>query len=210
MRGLLHLVDIASLKSLGRTSLLCEHKNKFWPIEFEVLDNVSNVLGLTASTEMKLVQRVETLANDILRKYADTFSGLGCITDVEYHIQLDPTHRPVIHPPRRVPVKLRSKLKEELLRMERLGVIEPVREPTDWVSSLVTVTKPNGSLRVCIDPRDLNKAIKCEHFPMPTITSEVAFQSRCEESGGNSELCVHFCVYVHMCVYMCAHVCVYR
>ena len=87
------------LKSLGRALLLCEHEGKLWPTEFEVLDNVSNVLGLCTSTDMKLVQRVETLDNDTLRKYADTFSGLGCITDVEYHIQLDPTHKPVAYPP---------------------------------------------------------------------------------------------------------------
>jgi len=102
------------LNSLGKASLLCEYKGKLWPIEFEVLDNVSNILGLTASTEMKLVQKVELLASDMLCKYADTFSGLGCITDVEYHIQLDPTCQPVVHPPRRVPVKMRPKLKDEL------------------------------------------------------------------------------------------------
>ena len=54
------------LKTLGRASLLCEHKGRFWLIEFEVLDNVSNILGLSASTEMKLVQRVETLDSDTL------------------------------------------------------------------------------------------------------------------------------------------------
>lgn len=34
---------------------------------------------------------------------------------------------------------------------------------------MVTVVKPNGKLRICIDPRDLNKALKREHYPMPTI-----------------------------------------
>ncbi len=94
-----------------------------------VLDNFFNVLGLSASTEMKLVQRVETLDSDTLRKYADSFSGLGCITGVEYRIQLDPTHQPVVHPPCRVPVKLRSILidEDELKRMECLEVIETVR-----------------------------------------------------------------------------------
>ena len=53
--------------------------------------------------------------------------------------------------------------------MDRLGVIERVQEPTDWVNSMVIVTKPNGKLRICIDPRDLNKAIKREHYPMKTI-----------------------------------------
>ena len=64
---------------------------------------------------------------------------------------------------------MRQKVKDELERMERLEVIERVHEPTDWVNSMVTATKSNGKLRICIDPRDLNKAIKREHYPMPTI-----------------------------------------
>lgn len=56
-------------------------QKKFWPIEFKVLDTVSNVLGLYSSTEMKLAQGIETLDHHALRKYADTFSGLGCIND---------------------------------------------------------------------------------------------------------------------------------
>ena len=34
---------------------------------------------------------------------------------------------------------------------------------------MVTVIKPNGKLRICIDPRDLNKAIRREYYPMRTI-----------------------------------------
>ncbi|XP_035700303.1 uncharacterized protein K02A2.6-like [Branchiostoma floridae] len=41
--------------------------------------------------------------------------------------------------------------------------------PTPWVSSLVTVRKPSGKLRICIDPRDLNEALKRSHYPAPTI-----------------------------------------
>ena len=59
--------------------------------------------------------------------------------------------------------------------MTELGVIEPVSEPTDWVSSLVIARKPNGLLRVCLDPRNLNKAIKRHHHPMPT-TEEILAQ----------------------------------
>ena len=52
--------------------------------------------------------------------------------------------------------------------MEKLNVIEKVEEPTDWVNSMVTIVKPNGKLRICIDPRDLNRAIKREYYPMRT------------------------------------------
>ncbi|RLJ22807.1 hypothetical protein DJ031_00235 [bacterium endosymbiont of Escarpia laminata] len=47
-------------------------------------------------------------------------------------------------------------------------IIAPVSEPTDWVSSLLLVSKP-GKLRICMDPWDLNRAIKREHYQMPTI-----------------------------------------
>lgn len=50
-----------------------------------------------------------------------------------------------------------------------IGVIEPVTEPTEWVSSIVLVKKTNGNLRFCLDPRNLNKAILRSHFQFPTI-----------------------------------------
>ena len=41
-------------------------------------------------------------------------------------------------------------------------------QPTNWVSSMVVVKKPNGKIRVCLDPRELNKAIKRQHYKLPT------------------------------------------
>ena len=54
------------LNTHGKVTLLCQCKQKFWPVEFEVLDNVPNVLGLMTSSEMRPVQRIEALANDVL------------------------------------------------------------------------------------------------------------------------------------------------
>ena len=45
-------------------------------------------------------------------------------------------------------------------------------EATDCVSSMVTVVKPN-KLRICIDPKDITRAIKRPYYPLPTI-GEVA------------------------------------
>ena len=55
-----------------------------------------------------------------------------------------------------------------LKRLESTGVIAQVNCPTDWVSSLVIAEKKNGSLKLCLDPRDLNMAIKREHYSVPT------------------------------------------
>ena len=53
--------------------------------------------------------------------------------------------------------------------MERLNVISKVDEPPQWVNSMVVVPKPNGTVRICLDSRDLNKAINREHCKMPTL-----------------------------------------
>lgn len=57
--------------------------------------------------------------------------------------------------------------------MEKLGVIVRQEDPTEWVNSLVVVQKPCGAVRLCIDPRDLDKAMKRSHYPMKTV-GEVA------------------------------------
>ena len=68
--------------------------------------------------------------------YKDIFgTDLGKLF-VEYHMKLDPQVKPVIRPPRRIPVSMQEKVKAELERMVNIGVIEPVTEPTSWVSSL--------------------------------------------------------------------------
>ena len=95
---------------------------------------------------------------ELLKEYEAVFTGLGCLPG-EYHIEVDPAIKPVQHAPRRVPVPLKSKLKEKFDEMEKQGIIVKETQLTEWISSLVAVQKP-GKLRVCIDRRDLNRAIK--------------------------------------------------
>ena len=83
------------------------------------------------------------------------FDGIGCLEGT-YRIKIDPTVSPVVHPPRKIPCTQREKVKEELDRMEKLGVIRKAKEPTEWVSSLLGVEKPNGKVRLCLDPRDFH------------------------------------------------------
>ena len=44
--------------------------------------------------------------------------------------------------------------------MEKLDVIAKVTKPTAWVSSMVVVQKANSGIRICLDPKDLNQAIR--------------------------------------------------
>ena len=76
---------------------------------------------------------------------------------------------PVIHPPRKLPAALCERVKDELQAMESQGIIKKVTQPTLWVNSMVN-EKRNGDLRICIDPRDQNKAIKRGHYQLLNTT----------------------------------------
>ena len=54
---------------------------------------------------------------------------------------MDEDVRPVVHPPRSVPSALRDKVKDKLNRMEEIGILKKVTEPTPWVSSMIVVKK---------------------------------------------------------------------
>ena len=102
-----------------------------------------------------------------MKEYSDVFERLGYM-DGPYYMELDETVKPFVHPPRKVPVALRDRLREELGKLVREKVITPVTEPTNRGSSLVLVNKPE-KLRICIDPQDLNRALLRAHYPLPTI-----------------------------------------
>ena len=93
--------------------------------------------------------------------YPDLFSGVGTIKNAMVHLDVKPGAAPVVCSPHRVPHAVQPKLKEELDRMLKLGVIQKldINEASDWVHTLIIVIKPNGKLRVCLDPRTLNSVL---------------------------------------------------
>ena len=77
----------------------------------------------------------------------------------KYDIKTDPRVPPVQHGRRKVPIKHKAEIEKELNDMVHQGIIVKQTEPTPWVSSLTYPKKPNGKLRICLDPKDLNKVI---------------------------------------------------
>ncbi|CAC5425304.1 unnamed protein product [Mytilus coruscus] len=131
----------------GRITLQVTLKNQKHEVEFYVAD-----------TKYNQVYTLEV-------KYLDLFTGLGCLPGI-HKIHPDDSSTPVVHPSRKVPVSLKGRIKTELDRMLKLGVIVRQKEPTAWVNGMVTVVKSNGD--------DLNKAISREHYPMKTVEEVVA------------------------------------
>ena len=85
--------------------------------------------------------------------YGNVFSSeLGKFPAVE-HLEINPLVTPVKIPLRKYLLTVQDRLEQELNRLEKLGVIQRVTEPTEWISGMVVTEKKNGSLRVCIDPR---------------------------------------------------------
>jgi hypothetical protein len=67
-----------------------------------------------------------------------------------------------VHPCKVVAIKL------EVEKLLKVGFIYPVAL-TDWVSNLVPVNKKQGTIRVCVDYRDINKACPKDNYPTPFI-----------------------------------------
>lgn len=172
------------IKPVGMIEAEVETGGKIALITFVVVNhkNTIPILGLDSCIKLNLIQRVDNLKynNDdlesekqkIYTKNKDVFEGLGCFPDV-CRIRLQDDARPTVSSARRIPLKIKDKFHDTLELLENKGIIKRVEEPVDWVNNVVIVEKPNGSLRVCIDPTELNKHIILEKYTIPTI-AEIA------------------------------------
>ena len=183
----LKLFDGSLMKPCGVATLKIHQDNTTQELDFQIVETVNKPL-LSAETCMKLgllklsftdSAQVNSMGTEpvrssvpltrekILADYKDVFENLGHIGESSTFV-INPNHSPVQHAPRRIPVTLQKEVKEKILELEKKGIIQKVTDPTDWISSMVIVSKP-GKLRICLDPRDLNKAIQRPKYQMPTL-----------------------------------------
>ncbi|KAL5020662.1 hypothetical protein ScPMuIL_002255, partial [Solemya velum] len=130
-----------------------------------------SLLGRPAIEKLELLLRINSVQSvtDVRTRYPELFEGLGKLAG-EYTIKLREDAHPVaLTTPRRVPIPLLPKVKTELARMEQLGVIEKIDEPSEWCSGMVVVQKPKGGVRICVDLTQLNESVQREIHPMPAV-----------------------------------------
>ena len=111
---------------------------------------------------------------DLKKLYPNSFDRLGSLKG-EYNIRVDPTVKPATHARRKVPIKSKEAINRELDYLIEEEIITEQVEPTPWVSSVMFPMKPNGEVRVCLDPSNLNKAIIREHHK-PMTLEEIAHE----------------------------------
>ena len=187
-KRVLQMWNKTELKPEGicRVTIRNPRNQKKYSVEFIIVkENLTPLLGAAVIQQMGLIEVHEEnfekiaaakmantksqTAQEIIEEYRDVFEGdLGTLEGLQ-HLDVDPSVPPTIAPSRRVPFAIKPKLKTELDRLTGIGVLVPVDEPTDWVSNLVIATKESGDLRLCLDPQQLNKALKRERYPLPVI-----------------------------------------
>ena len=116
---------------------------------------------------------------DIIKKYPGINQGIGRLRDFEVKLYIDKTVTPVARKHNRVPFHLRDKVEREIQRLLKEDIIEEVTGPTDWISSVVTPPKPKNpdEIRLCVDMREANKAIKRTRHVTPTLEELIADMS---------------------------------
>ena len=142
---------------VGKCNLTCKKGEVSQNAEFQVVDKeLRPRLGAETCQKLNFIKvlvndKVNGLLGDetikslltkevIMKEYKDVFEGLGCIGG-NYHIDMKPDIKPVVHPPRKMPVAFREPFKKELEKLVNEKILAQVSEPVDWVSSMVTVNK---------------------------------------------------------------------
>ncbi|UYV83505.1 K02A2.6-like, partial [Cordylochernes scorpioides] len=163
------------IKIKGIATLNCKTKNKTESLEFFIADGYYQpILGIEAIEKLSLIKKCDAVqteqnnsAKEILNRHKNIFEGIGRLP-IEHKIRLKENATPVIAPSRKIPFSIREKVKAELERMEKLDIIEKVEEPSEWTHPIVVVQKPSGDVRICMDPRELNKYVQRERYILPT------------------------------------------
>eukprot|EP00794_Sanderia_malayensis_P014472 gene14472-biopygen11586 len=108
---------------------------------------------------------------DIVNRYGKVFTGIGKFKDHRITLNINTEVIPVAQPQRRIPYHIRGKVATAVEKLQAQGLIEkvPADQPTDWISPIVAVPKPNGTVRLCVDMRVANTGIQIVRYLIPTV-----------------------------------------
>ncbi|UYV84092.1 K02A2.6-like, partial [Cordylochernes scorpioides] len=153
------------LHVMGKFTALIEKDGRSIPGEIFVVPQLMQpLLSGKASDSLNPIKRLQSIEKrnslNPFGEYPKLFTGLGTLQG-SYTIKLKDESQPhAIYTPRRIPIPLLNRTKEQLDQMVEKGVIEKVERPTDWCAPMVIVPKPSSNdLRICVDLTALNKTM---------------------------------------------------
>jgi len=113
----------------------------------------------------KLTEEQRGEVMKVLEEFQDVFTDVPGLTNLGKHSITLTTEEPIHSKPYSLPHAMQKEVEKELDDMLQFGIIEPSR--SSYVVFIVVVRKPDGSSRVCIDSRILDKVTVFDPKPMP-------------------------------------------
>ena len=111
---------------------------------------------------------------DIIDKHQTLFEGIGKFNKSEINFDIDESIKPTVQKERPIPFAFRKQVSDHLKELRDNDIIEGPLDPSvnlDWISKVVITKKPSGQIRMNLDMRHANLAIKESHIPVPTVHS---------------------------------------
>ncbi|GJS52465.1 reverse transcriptase domain-containing protein [Tanacetum coccineum] len=107
------------------------------------------------------------VVREFLEVFPEVLPGLPPVCQVELQIDLIPGATPVARAPYRLAPSEMQELSNQLQELANRGFIRPSTSP--WGAPVLFVKKKDGSFRMCIDYRELNKLTIKNRYPLPRI-----------------------------------------
>ncbi|GKC36801.1 putative nucleotidyltransferase, ribonuclease H, partial [Tanacetum coccineum] len=144
--------------------IICDEKVVHIPIDGETLIIRDQVMENKSDEK-----RLEDIP--VVREFSEVFPenppGLPPVNQVEFQIDLIPGAAPVARAPYRLAPSEMQELSDQLQELADRGFIRPSTSP--WGAPILFVKKKDGSFRMCIDYRELNKLTIKNRYPLPRI-----------------------------------------
>lgn len=167
-----------NVKVLGTTTVHVQYHNHSYNLPLLVVEGQGpsllgrDWLGQLQVSLMNINQVTESpnTVQELENKHPDLWKpDLGRIIGLKAKINVPENATPKFFKPRQVPYAIKDKVDEELQRLEKEGVIEPVQF-AEWAAPVVPVQKANGQIRLCGDYRlTINCDIHTDQYPLPRI-----------------------------------------
>ena len=111
----------------------------------------------------------QTELQTILSKFPENFQGVGKLKSHQIKLHLNTNDKPVVSPQRTVPYHLQERVDQAINEMIKNDVIEehPSHEPAPWISNTVVTPNSDGTLRITLDARNINRSIQSTNLPIP-------------------------------------------
>lgn len=188
------LANCVKTKSFGRAIIPVSINGICKEISFEILENLKHsvILGLNCIKSFGLEQRkdlrvymndvvifneyksssneIQSLENEnwskIVDQFSDLFEGIGKNERIFHSISLT-SDKVIRHKIQQIPIHWKVQLKEHIKELKEMKVIK--ESTSEFRSRIVPIKKKDGTVRMAIDYRDLNKITRHDAFPMPRI-----------------------------------------